>query len=142
MLLWTKKFEMLVVRVLIVMMGVVLALAVIDLGWLIIKDIVESRYFLLSVEQLLELFGLFLLVLIGLELLETVMKTYITQGQPHHEVVLIVAIIAVARKVIIMDVKQMDGFVLLGVGGLIVGLTVGYFLMKKINGSGSPRANV
>ncbi len=137
MLLWTKKFEILVVRILIVMMGIVLALAVIDLGWVIAKDILESRYLLLSVEQLLELFGLFLLVLIGLELLETVMKTYITQGQPHHEVVLIVAIIAVARKVIIMDVKQMDAFVLLGVSALIVGLTVGYFLMKRSNGSGT-----
>jgi len=132
-----KKFELLVVRILIVMMGIVLALAVIDLGWVIAKDILESRFLLLSVEQLLELFGLFLLVLIGLELLETVMKTYITQGQPHHEVVFIVAIIAVARKVIIIDVKEMDAFVLLGVSALIVGLTVGYFLMKKSNGSGS-----
>lgn len=138
MLLWTKKFEILVVRILIVMMGIVLTLAVIDLGWVIVKNIIESRYFLLGVEQLLELFGLFLLVLIGLELLETVMKTYVTRGQPHHEVVLIVAIIAVARKVIIMDVKEMDGFVLLGVSALIVGLTVGYFLMKRIDGSGSP----
>ncbi len=136
MLSWMKKFEMLVVRILIVMMGIVLSLAVIDLGWLIVKDIIESRYFLLSVEQLLELFGLFLLVLIGLELLETVMKTYITKGQPHHEVVLIVAIIAVSRKIIIMDLKQMDALVLAGIAFLVIGLAVGYFLMKKSSACG------
>lgn len=126
-----KKYEMLMIRVLIVMMGVVLTLVVVDLGWIIGKDILESRFLLLSIDQLLEIFGLFLLVLIGLELLETVMRTYITQGQPHYEVVLTVAIIAVARKVIILDIKEVDAWVLIGIASLIMGLTVGYFFMKK-----------
>ncbi len=126
-----KRYERTMIMILIVMMGVVLALSVIDLGWIIAKDILESHFLVLSIDQLLELFGFFLLVLIGLELLETVMRTYITQGQPHYEVVLTVAIIAVARKVIIMDVKQVDPFVLMGIAALVAGLTVGYFFMKK-----------
>jgi len=126
-----KKYEMAMIRVLIVMMGVVLALVVIDLGWVIGKDIAESRFFLLSIDQLLEIFGMFLLVLIGLELLETVMRTYITKGQPHYEVVLTVAIIAVARKIIILDMKEVDAWLLIGIASLIMGLTVGYFFMKK-----------
>jgi len=126
-----KKYEMAMIRVLIVMMGVVLALVVIDLGWVIGKDIAESRFFLLSIDQLLEIFGMFLLVLIGLELLETVMKTYITKGQPPYEVVLIVAIIAVARKIIILDIKEANAWLLIGIASLIMGLTVGYFFMKK-----------
>jgi len=72
-----------------------------DLGWLIIKDIIQPPFFLLDVNELLDIFGLFMLVVIGIELLETIMKTYITQGQPHYEVVLSVAIIAISRKVII-----------------------------------------
>ena len=59
------------------------------------------------------------------------MKTYITQGQPHYEVVLSVAIIAIARKVIILDLKEVDSLSLIGIASIIVALTVGYFLMKR-----------
>ncbi len=114
-----------------VMMAIVLGLATIDLGWLIVKDIMEPPFLILSVDQLLDIFGLFMLVLIGIELLETIMKTYMTQGQAHYEVVLSVAIIAIARKVIILDLKEMDSGGLIGIASIIVALTLGYFLMKK-----------
>jgi uncharacterized membrane protein (DUF373 family) len=72
-----------------------------------------------------------MLVMIGIELLETIMKTYINQDQPHYEVVLSVAIIAIARKVIILDLKEVDSLSMVGIASLIVALTVGYYLMKK-----------
>ncbi len=126
-----KKYEEIMIQALMVMMAFVLGLATIDLGWLIIKDIIKPPYFLLSVDQLLEIFGLFMLVLIGIEILVSIMKTYITQDQPHYEVVLSVAIIAIARKVIILDVKETDSLSLLGFAAIVVALTVGYYLMKK-----------
>jgi len=126
-----KKFERLMIQILMVMMALVLGLAVLDLGWLIMKDILESPFFILSVNQLLEIFGLFMLVVIGIELLETIIKTYITPGQAHYEVVLSVAIIAISRKVIILDVKDVDCFTMFGIASIILALTVGYFLMKR-----------
>jgi uncharacterized membrane protein (DUF373 family) len=126
-----KKYEKFMIQALMVMMAIVLGLATLDLGWLIIKDITHPPYFLLDVNQLLEIFGLFMLVVIGIELLETIMKTYITQGQPHYEVVLSVAIIAIARKVIILDLKEVDSLSLIGIASIIIALTVGYFLMKR-----------
>jgi len=126
-----KKYEKLMIQALMVMMAIVLGFATIDLGWLIIKDIIDSPFLILSVEQLLDIFGLFMLVVIGIELLETIMKTYITKGQPHYEVVLSVAIIAIARKVIILDLKEVDSLSLIGIAAIIMALTVGYFLMKR-----------
>ena len=123
------------IQALMVMMAIVLGLATLDLGWLIVKDIAKSPLFFLSIDELLEIFGLFMLVLIGIELLESIMKTYITQGQPHYEVVLSVAIIAIARKVIILDVKQTDSSSLLGIAAIVVALTLGYYLMKKAQAS-------
>jgi uncharacterized membrane protein (DUF373 family) len=67
-------------------------------------------------------------------LLETIMKTYLTHGLPHYEVVLSVAIIAIARKVIILDMKQVESLSLLGVAAIIIALTAGYFLMKRAQG--------
>jgi uncharacterized membrane protein (DUF373 family) len=70
------------IQALMVMMAIVLGFATIDLAWLIVKDVIQPPLFLLSIDQLLEIFGLFMLVLIGIELLETIIKTYQTQGQP------------------------------------------------------------
>lgn len=126
-----KQFEKHVIQILMVMMAIVLALATLDLGWLIVKDLMEQPYFMLSIEQLLDIFGLFMLVLIGLELLETVMKTYQAPGKSHYEVVLSVAIIAISRKVIILDLNETDGLSLLGLAAIIVALTLGYFLIKR-----------
>ena len=126
-----KKYEKFTIQALMVMMAIVLGLATLDLGWLIIKDITHPPYFFLEVNQLLDMFGLFMLVVIGIELLETIMKTYITQGQPHYEVVLSVAIIAISRKVIILDLKEVDSLSLIGISSIIVALTIGYFLMKR-----------
>ena len=126
-----KKYEKVIIQALMVMMAIVLGLATLDLGWLILKDIIHKLFALLSVDQLIDIFGLFMLVIIGIELLETIMKTYTTQGQPHYEVVLSVAIIAIARKVIILDLNEVDGLSLIGVASIIVALTAGYFLMKR-----------
>lgn len=126
-----KKCERFLIQSLMVMMGLVLALATIDLGWTIIKDLSAPPHIVLSVNQLLELFGLFMIVIIGIELLETIMKTYLSQGTPHYEVVLSVAIIAIARKVIILDVKETSSQSLIGIAAIIIALTVGYYFMKK-----------
>lgn len=97
-------------------------LATVDLGWLIIKDIFTPPAFLLDIAELLKLFGAFLLVMIGKELLGTV-KTYIPEKTIHVEVVLLVAIIAIDRKVVILEPKEMDGANLLGVAAIIVALS-------------------
>jgi uncharacterized membrane protein (DUF373 family) len=126
-----RNYEKLMIQALMIMMAIVLGLATIDLAWIIIKDIIQPPHLLLSVDQLLEIFGLFMLVLIGIELLETIIKTYLTQGQPHYEVVLSVAIIAIARKVIILDIKEVSSLSLVGIASIIIALTFGYFLMKR-----------
>jgi len=126
-----KKYERLMVSVLMLLMSIVLGLSTLDLGLIIVNDIINAPIFLLSVDELLDLFGFFMLVIIGIELLQTIMKTYLIQDQPHFEVVLSVAIIAIARKVIILDIKEVDGIRLLGIAAIVLALTVGFYLMKR-----------
>ena len=64
-----KKFERVIFISLLVMMSLVVLLATIELGWIIIKDIITPPIFLLEINELFEIFGLFMLVLIGVELL-------------------------------------------------------------------------
>ena len=126
-----KKFEKLLIKVLMLLMALVLALATVDLGWFVIQDIFSPPVFFLNVSEFLDIFGLFMLVLIGIELLETIMKTYLSQGTPHYEVVLSVALIAIARKVIILDLKEVDSVSLLGIAAIVLALAAGYFLMRR-----------
>ena len=90
---------------LVCMMMLVVALATLDLGWIITKDILTPPILLLDLDELLEIFGFFLLILIGVELLETI-KAYLRDNIIHVEIVLEVAVIAVARKVIVLDLSK------------------------------------
>jgi uncharacterized membrane protein (DUF373 family) len=125
-----KKFEHIVIASLMVMMGIVVLLATVELGWVLIKDIIGPPILILEIEQLLELFGLFLLVLIGVELLEMI-QTYYLERVIRAEVVVTVAIIAISRKVIILDYKTLSSFTFLDVGGVILALAIAYYLIKK-----------
>jgi uncharacterized membrane protein (DUF373 family) len=125
-----KKFEKVVLVALVFMMGVVVFLSTLELGWILIRDIVTPPVVLLDIDELLDVFGFFLLVLIGIELLETI-KTYFVEHVIHAEVVIEVAMIAIARKVIILDVKELPSLTLLGIAAIIITLAVAYWLVKR-----------
>ena len=128
---YLKKFKRAIIISLTVMMALVLLLSAIELGWLIIKDISTPPVFLLDINELLDIFGLFMLVIIGIELLETIMKTYLTEGVDHVQVVMAVSIIAIARKVIILDVKELSSLTVIGIGVIIFALSAGYYLVRR-----------
>ena len=117
--------------VLVALMAVVLLLSTIELTWVIIKDIITPPILILDIDELLEIFGLFMLVLIGIELLDTIAKTYMAESVDHAQIVMAVAIIAIARKVIILDVKDLSGLALVGIAAIILALCIGYYLIKK-----------
>lgn len=128
---YVKSFEKIIIFTLVLMMALVLLLGTVELGWIIYQDIVSPPFFLLEIDELLEIFGLFMLVLIGVELLETIVKTYLSQSGDHARIVIAVAIIAIARKVIILDVKDLSGPILLGIAAIIMALCCGYYLVKQ-----------
>ena len=126
-----KQFEKVIIFSLVIMMTLVVLLATIELGWLIIKDIFTPPLFLLEMNELFEIFGLFMLVLIGIELLETIAKTYTNQNANHAKIVIAVAIIAIARKVIILDVENYSGQSLMGIAAIILALSFGYYALQR-----------
>jgi len=125
-----KRFDRVIVTVLIVLMLLVIVLATIEVGWLIVQDIVSPPVLLLEIDELLDIFGMFLLVLVGIELLYT-LRAYRTDNEVHVEVVFAMALIAVARKVIILDVKELDSLVLMGIAAIVLALSVGYYYVGK-----------
>ncbi len=70
------------------------------------------------------------MVLIGLELVESV-KAYLEEDKVHAEIVFLVAIVAVARKIIILDYKNVTPGFLYGMAAIILALSGGYWLVRK-----------
>ena len=125
-----RYIEKVIIYALIIMMAGILVLATIELGYFLIKNIVESDYLLIDLDDLMDLFGVFLLVLIGIELLDTI-KVYLKSNVVHVEVVVLVAIIAVARKVVVLKVEELAGEAIIGIALLIIALAGAYYLIKK-----------
>jgi uncharacterized membrane protein (DUF373 family) len=127
---YLKLFQKVVVVSLIIMMALIILLSTVELGWIILKDIITPPYVLPGITELLDVFGFFLLILIGIELLETI-RAYLVEHIVHVEIVLEVALIAVARKVIILDVKEYPSLTILAIGALILALSVAFLLERQ-----------
>jgi uncharacterized membrane protein (DUF373 family) len=122
-------FERFVIAGLIILMAMTVLFSAVDLARLLFQELISPPLLLMDVNQLLDTFGLFLLVLIGLELLDT-FKAYLAEHVIHVEVVFMVAMIAIARKVIILDVKELPSATLLGIASIIIALSAGYYLFR------------
>lgn len=125
-----KKFERWILQALIVMIAFVILVSTVELGWIIIEDLLAPPLLLQAIPDLKEIFGFFLMVLIGIELLET-MKAYLVENIVHVEIILEVALIAIARKVIILDFEKYDGLTVLGTAGLIVAAAAAFYAIKR-----------
>ena len=133
-------FERLVTIVLLVFMMLAILVATIDLGRQLLGELVGKPFMLLEVTKVTDIFGFVFMVLIGLELLETI-KTYLSSEQLHVEVVFLVAMIAIARKVILLDVKKMEAPVLYGIAAIIIALAAGFFFLRLAYSKGEDVRN-
>ncbi len=130
MLRWVDTVERWVKVGLVVLMLLVIVLASLDLVVSLAKEMAQPPYVLLDMGKFLHMLGYFFLVLIGLELLETV-KGYFKDHAVHADGVLLVALTALARKVIILEYDKVDVWHLLGLAGMILSLSLGYYLCKR-----------
>jgi uncharacterized membrane protein (DUF373 family) len=125
-----KKFENIIINSLVVLMALVIFLSTVRLVGRIFEEMLNPPFLLLDSNQLLDVFGFFFIILIGLELLESI-RVYEEKEVIRVEIILSIALIAVARKVITIDVSTLSGLSLLGISSVILSLAVGYFLIRK-----------
>ena len=128
-----SQTERMVIWSLMVMLTVVVVLSAIELAVFLGRQIIAPPRFLIDLQKLMDFLGTFLLVLITLELLDTI-KVYMEERVLRGEVVLMVAIIAVARKAIILDSQTMSTEFVLAVAALIASLSLAYLFIKFAHG--------
>ena len=135
-----RIFERVVVIGLLGMMMLAVLASTIELAFVLVEELLKPPLMRLNVDEMIQVFGFFLMVLIGLELLETI-KAYLEEDRVHAEVVFLVAIVAVSRKVIILDYKELPTELLFGMSALIIALGIGYFLVRRALGHHIPKKN-
>ncbi|MDX8341107.1 phosphate-starvation-inducible PsiE family protein [Draconibacterium sp. IB214405] len=125
--------ERIIIIILIVFMVIVLIISAVEVGIVIIHELTNpnmSNGAIINIDGLLDIFGFFLTVLIGLELFETV-KLYLKENVFHGEVILLVSLIAVARKVIVLDYSKEEPLTIIAISALVAAISLGYYLIKK-----------
>jgi len=130
MIILLEKFERAVNVVLMVMLFAVITLSVVDIGWQLVADVMTPPLFRISPHDLLKIFGMFLLVLVGLELLETLKRFYL-DGEIHLRVIFTIALLALGRKIIILEPAKYDGLTLIGLGVIVIALVGGYVFVRN-----------
>jgi uncharacterized membrane protein (DUF373 family) len=139
-----RKIEVVTVRALQVLLILIVVIATIILFVLFLSKLRDQAGHIDSVDMLLPVmqrsFAGILTVVLGLELLET-LKAYFAEHHIRLEVILIVAIIAAGRHVLEIDFDHTSGIDLLGFSGIIVSLTLGYFLVKRAHDEAVPGGN-
>ena len=127
-----EHFRQFIAMVLMVVLMIAVAFAVAEglVAFTSIFDVTKPLSAMTMFLSLRELFAGVLLVLLGLGLMESV-KVYLTEDSVHVEVVLLVALIAVSRNLLLQDFQSVDPLSLIGLAALLVGLTGGYYLLTK-----------
>jgi uncharacterized membrane protein (DUF373 family) len=81
---------------------------------------------------LFELFGLFLNVLIALEILENI-TAYLRKHVIQVELVIVTSLIAVSRKIIILDLEKKSSSDLIALAVAVFSLSIGYAIVHQTN---------
>lgn len=126
-----KVIETLVSKALSIAMVIVILVAIVDLLIYLSQNLFESPLGFFN-KTLIQLFGLFLNVLIALELLENI-TAYLKKHVVQVELVIVTSLIAVARKIIIFDFSKATGIDLMGLALAIFALSISYWLIRRLN---------
>jgi uncharacterized membrane protein (DUF373 family) len=121
--------EVIVSKLLSLLMVIVIFLSLIDLGKFIITEILSPEKGSFS-QTLFQTFGLFLNVLIALEILENI-TGYLKKHVLQVELVIVTSLIAIARKIIILDLKATEGIEIIGLGIAILSLSISYLIIRS-----------
>lgn len=125
-----KRIEKVLIWGILLVLSIILFLSFIDVVFEIKEKILQRPMFIIDADGLMNLLSIFLVLLIGLELLETV-KAYLKEDIVHVEFIILVAVIAIARKVIVWDFKKYSTEELLSLAAMIIALALSYFLIKR-----------
>ena len=128
---WLIRFS---VRILAILMTFVILWGVIDVAWVLYQKLVEPPFMLLTISDILATFGAFMAVLISIEIFVNI-TVYLQDDIIHVKIVMATALMAIARKVIILDFAKISPDYVWATAGAVLALSIGYWLVAGFSES-------
>jgi len=118
------------VRVLAILMVVVIMLGIGDVVYVLYQRLMAPPVFLLNINDIFYTFGAFMAVLIAIEIFINI-RLYLESNDFPVKLVVATALMAIARKVIVLDVEKMTPDYILAIAATVLALGVTYWLLHK-----------
>jgi uncharacterized membrane protein (DUF373 family) len=118
----------LAVQALSVIMAIVIVSGVADVIFVLYQRLMEPPFFLLTISYILATFGAFLAVMIAIEIFEN-LTLYLREDVIHVEIVMATALMAIARKVIVLDFKALTPDYVYATAAVVLAMSLGYWLI-------------
>ena len=130
--LWVLKYIIHIsLKILGLLMIVVIVSGVVDVAWTIYQRFMASPKFILTMGDILMTFGAFMVVLIAIEIFQNIIL-YLRDDVIHVKIVLATALMAIARKVIILDYDELSPMYIFATGVVLVATGITYFFVHKL----------
>jgi uncharacterized membrane protein (DUF373 family) len=117
------------VRVLAILMVLVIYWSIVDVVYVIYERLQTPPYMLMDVEDILQVFGAFMAVLIAIEIFINI-RLYLGSNVIPVQLVIATALMAIARKVIVLDLTLVSAEQIVGIGITALALGICYWLVR------------
>lgn len=119
-----------VIKLLAVLMVLVILLCVADVVFVLYEKLTTPPLFLLDLNDIFVVFASFLAVLIAIEIFANI-TLYLRDDVIHIRLVVATALMAIARKVIVLDFSKLDPQYVYAIGVVVLALGVTYALVAS-----------
>lgn len=113
------------------LMIIVIISGVVDVAWTLYQRLVAKPSFILTIGDILATFGAFMVVLIAIEIFQNIIL-YLRDDVIHVRIVLATALMAIARKVIILDYDELEPMYIFATGVVLVATGITYYFVHKL----------
>jgi uncharacterized membrane protein (DUF373 family) len=119
----------LAVKFLAVLMVLVIIWGIGDVLYVLYLRLLEPPIFLLNINDIFETFGAFMAVLIAIEIFINI-RMYLGTGALPVYLVIATALMAIARKVIVLDLDKITPDFVFGIAAVVLALGIAYWLVS------------
>lgn len=126
----TQQLILIAVRALVVLMAVVILWGVADVIWVLYERLRTPPVMLLTISDILSTFGAFIAVMIAIEIFEN-LTIYLRRNVIAVELVMATALMAIARKVIVLDYNKLSPEYVWATAGVVLAMSIGYWLVRR-----------
>ena len=117
------------VRMLALIMTAVILWGVVDVCWVLYRKLMTPPLFLLTISDILATFGAFMAVLIAIEIFVNIC-IYLREDVIHVQIVMATALMAIARKIIILDFSRIEPEYVWAMAAVVFAMSIGYYLVR------------